>query len=38
LYIDTGLSYQSIGALIVAYGIFTYSSYSSAKKGIFKEY
>lgn len=38
LYIDTGLSYQSIGALIVAYGIFTYASYSSAKKGIFKEY
>jgi len=38
LYIDTGLSYQSIGALIMAYGIFTYASYTSAKKGIFKEY
>jgi hypothetical protein len=38
LYIDTGLSYQSIGALLLAFGIFTLASFRSAKKGIYKEY
>jgi hypothetical protein len=38
LYIGTSLSYQSIGALLIAFGIFTLASFRSAKKGIYKEY
>jgi hypothetical protein len=38
LYIDKGLSYQSIAALLLAFAIFTFASFRSAKKGIYKEY
>lgn len=38
LYIGTSLSYQSLGALFIAFAIFTFASYRSAKNGIFKEY
>mgnify|MGYP000194215130 CR=1 FL=1 len=38
LYIDTGMTLGSIGALFFAYLIFTIASYRTAKKGIFKEY
>jgi hypothetical protein len=38
LYIDKGLTFWSMGALILAYGLFTLSSFLTAKKGIFKEY
>ena len=38
LYIDTALSYQSISALAIAFGIFTWASFRTANKGIFKEY
>ena len=38
LYIDTGITLGSIGALLIAYALFTISSYFTAKKGIFKEY
>ncbi|MFN5910366.1 MAG: hypothetical protein ACK45H_03435 [Bacteroidota bacterium] len=38
LYIGTALSYQSIAALLLSFGIFTLASFRSAKKGIFKEY
>ena len=38
LYIDTDLTFGSIGALIFAYIIFTFASYRAAKKGIFREF
>lgn len=38
LYIDTGMTMWSIGALMLAYFFFTLSSYLTAKNGIFKEY
>jgi len=38
LYIDRGLTIWSIAALVLAYFLFTLSSYLTAKKGIFKEY
>lgn len=38
LYIDTGITLGSIGALLLAYLIFTVASYRTAKKGIFKEF
>ena len=38
IHIDTGLTIGSIGALIIAYALFTLSSYLTAKKGIFNEY
>ena len=36
--IGTSLTYQSIGALILAYLLFAFTSYRTAKKGIFNEY
>ncbi|MCH2224066.1 MAG: hypothetical protein MK066_04800 [Crocinitomicaceae bacterium] len=38
IYIDTGLTFGSIGALILAYLLFSLASYFNARKGIFKEY
>lgn len=38
LYIDTGITWISLGALLLAYALFAVSSYFSAKKGIFNEY
>lgn len=38
LYIDTGITFGSIGALCLAYLLFTMASFLTAKKGIFKEY
>jgi len=38
LAIDTSLSLTAIGALLLAYFIFAFSSYRTAKNGIFKEY
>ncbi|MFZ9028657.1 MAG: FtsX-like permease family protein [Crocinitomicaceae bacterium] len=38
LYIDTGITWISIGALFLAYALFALSSFFSAKKGIFDEY
>lgn len=38
LYIDTGITFGSIGALMLAYLIFIFASYRTAKKGIYKEY
>ena len=38
IYIDTGITYGSISALLLAYLLFTISSYRTAKKGIFNEY
>tara|TARA_B110000285_G_scaffold151345_1_gene168943 strand:+ start:3951 stop:5132 length:1182 start_codon:yes stop_codon:yes gene_type:complete len=36
--IGTSITYQSIGALILAYLLFAFTTYRSAKKGIFNEY
>lgn len=36
--IGTSITYQSIAALIVAYLLFAFTSYRTAKKGIFNEY
>lgn len=38
LYIDTGITFASMGALILAYALFSLASYRTAKNGIFKEY
>jgi len=38
LYIDMGITVGSLGALLLAYILFTTASYFAAKKGIFKEY
>ena len=38
LAIDTSLSIMAIGALLLAYFIFAFSSYRTARNGIFKEY
>jgi hypothetical protein len=38
LYIDTGITFGSIGALLLAYVLFTLASYFTAKKGIYNEY
>lgn len=38
LYIDTAVTVQSIGALFMAYVLFSLASYLTAKKGIFREY
>lgn len=38
IHIDTGITFGSIGALLIAYALFTISSYLTAKKGIFNEY
>lgn len=38
LYIDIGITLASLGALLLAYILFTTTSYFAAKKGIFKEY
>lgn len=38
LAIDTSLSVMAIGALLLAYFIFAFSSYRTARNGIFKEY
>jgi len=38
LYIDTSLTLGSVGALLLAYILFTAASFFTAKKGIFKEY
>lgn len=38
IYIDEGLTFGSIGALLLAFVLFTLSSYITAKRGIFKEY
>ncbi|MCH2232065.1 MAG: hypothetical protein MK105_17140 [Crocinitomicaceae bacterium] len=38
LYIDTGITLGSIGALCIAYLLFTMASYFTANKGIFNEY
>lgn len=38
IYIDTGLTFGSIGALVLAYILFGLASYLTARKGIFKEY
>lgn len=38
LYIDTSVSLLAIGSLFSAYVLFGWSSYLTAKKGIFKEY
>lgn len=38
VYIDTGITFGSLGALALAYGLFILASYFSARKGIFKEY
>jgi hypothetical protein len=38
IYLDTSLSYQSILALMISYLLFSWSSYRTASKGIFKEY
>jgi hypothetical protein len=38
LYIDMGITVASLGALLMAYILFTTASYFAAKKGIFKEY
>jgi hypothetical protein len=38
LYIDTGITWISIGALFLAYSLFALSSFFTAKKGIFNEY
>lgn len=38
LYIDTGITWISIGALLLAYALFSLSSFFTAKKGIFNEY
>ncbi len=38
LMIDTSISFYSVGALVLAYAIFAFTSYRTAKKGIYKEY
>lgn len=38
IHIDTGLTFGSVLALIIAYLLFILSSYRTAKKGIFNEY
>lgn len=38
IHIDTSFTYQSIGALILAYIVFLLSAFFTAKKGIFQEY
>lgn len=38
LYIDTGITYESVSALALAYLLFALASYRSARKGIFKEF
>lgn len=38
LYIDTGITFASMGALMLAYALFSLASYRTAKNGIFKEY
>lgn len=38
IHIDTSITYGSIGALLIAYLLFTIASYLTAKKGIFNEY
>ncbi len=38
LALDKSLSFVAVGALLVAYLIFAFSSYRTAKKGIFREY
>lgn len=38
LMIDTNVSFYAIGALILAYLIFAFTSYRTAKNGIYKEY
>jgi hypothetical protein len=38
LYIDMGITVASLGALLMAYILFTTASYFAAKKGVFKEY
>lgn len=38
LSIETSISFYSIGALVLAYVIFAYTSYRTAKNGIYKEY
>tara|TARA_B110000285_G_scaffold6870_2_gene7090 strand:- start:11589 stop:12767 length:1179 start_codon:yes stop_codon:yes gene_type:complete len=38
LHIDTGITYWSMGALLLALALFTLSSFLTAKKGIYKEY
>jgi len=38
LAIETNLSYAAIGALVLAYLIFAFTSYRTAKNGIYKEY
>lgn len=38
LYIDTGITFGSLGALVIAYLLFAYASYRTATKGVFNEY
>jgi ABC-type antimicrobial peptide transport system permease subunit len=38
IYLDTSLSYQSVLALALSYILFSWSSYRTARNGIFKEY
>lgn len=38
IYIDTGITYGSIFALLLAYFIFGLSSFTTARKGIFRQY
>jgi ABC-type antimicrobial peptide transport system permease subunit len=38
LYIDKGLTWQSIVVLVLSYGLFAFASFRSAKKEIFKQY
>ncbi len=38
LYIDTDITLISILALLIAYGLFAFSSFQTAKKGVFKKY
>ena len=38
LYIDTNMTITSILSLLIAYLLFIIASYSTAKKGIFKEF
>lgn len=38
LYIDTGITFGSLVALVIAYLLFAYASYRTATKGVFNEY
>lgn len=38
LYIDTSLTWYSIGSLMIAYVLFIIASFSTAKKGIYRQY